>query len=246
MGMLRILSAALALVSPVWAEVVVATYNVENYLAVDRHVEGQWRPEYPKPEAEKAALRAVIRGRAPDVLALQEMGAAPYLEELRQDLRAEGLDYPFAIHLKGPDEHRYLAVLSRLVPEKVLEHPMVSFRFRGSETLSRRGVLELEFGSGTEAWTLYVVHLKSRWTVEPDDPRAEEFRVAEARAIRDLILRRYSNPQAARFLIVGDFNDAPRSRTLQAFLRRGGTEISRMVPAADSRGEVWTHFYARE
>ena len=37
----------------------VATWNVENYLPAARRVDGVFRPGYPKPEAEKAALRAV-------------------------------------------------------------------------------------------------------------------------------------------------------------------------------------------
>ena len=31
----------------------VASYNVHNYLSMDRIVEGRWRPDYPKPEKEK-------------------------------------------------------------------------------------------------------------------------------------------------------------------------------------------------
>ena len=71
--------------------ITIATYNVENYVATDRRVAGVYRPAYPKPETAKQALRAVIRALDADVLALQEMGPAPYLEELRRDLRKEGV-----------------------------------------------------------------------------------------------------------------------------------------------------------
>lgn len=67
-----------------------ATYNVENYGPAKRVTEAGYRKDYPKPEAEKAALRTVLRGINADVLVLQEMGGAVYLEELRRDLKAEG------------------------------------------------------------------------------------------------------------------------------------------------------------
>ena len=77
----------LALAAALGAETLtVATFNVENYTLADRMVEGVFRQEYPKPEAEKAAVRRVIRAIRPDVLALQEMGAAPFLEVLQRDL----------------------------------------------------------------------------------------------------------------------------------------------------------------
>ena len=60
----------------------VGAYNVENYTLADRMVDGVYRKAYPKPEAEKQALRESIRGFAPDILALEEMGGPPFLAEL--------------------------------------------------------------------------------------------------------------------------------------------------------------------
>ena len=55
----------------------VATYNLENYLSTDRMVEGTYHHDYPKPETEKTALRAVIKSLNADVIAFQEMGSLP-------------------------------------------------------------------------------------------------------------------------------------------------------------------------
>lgn len=74
----------------------VATYNIENYGPADRMTDAGFRKDYPKPEGEKRALRAVIRALNADILVLQEMGGQPYLDELRRDLKSEGLDYPHA------------------------------------------------------------------------------------------------------------------------------------------------------
>ena len=51
---------------------------------------------------------------------------------------------------------------------------------------------------------------------------------------------------AARFIILGEFNDSKASKPLQYLTRRGETEIASVLPASDSHGEVWTEFYARE
>mgnify|MGYP001603107197 CR=1 FL=1 len=81
----------------------VATYNVENYTSANRMTEAGYRQGYPKPEAEKDALRTVIRGLRADILVLQEMGPRPYLDEFQRDLKRDGCDYPQAILLEGAD-----------------------------------------------------------------------------------------------------------------------------------------------
>ena len=82
--------------APAVRSLTIATYNVENYTVADRLVEDVYRKDYPKPEAEKAALRRVIHQLDADVLALQEVGGDAFLSELRRDLLSEGLDYPYA------------------------------------------------------------------------------------------------------------------------------------------------------
>jgi len=94
----------------------VATYNVQNYTLADRRVADGFRPDYPKPEAEKAALRAVIRALDADVIALQEIGGPAFLAELRRDLASEGVSYPYGEALLAADEARGLGVLPKFVP----------------------------------------------------------------------------------------------------------------------------------
>ena len=38
----------------------IASYNLRNYLIMDRLVEGQWMKNYPKPEAEKSIIQKKI------------------------------------------------------------------------------------------------------------------------------------------------------------------------------------------
>lgn len=224
----------------------IATYNVENYGTADRVIAAGYRRDYPKPEAAKAALRAVIRAVAVDVLILQEMGGPAYLEELRRDLRAEGLDYAFGLVLDGDDENRHLAVLARQQPIAVTPHADLTFRYRGGEGRLKRGLLELTLATSAGQVTVWGLHLKSRFTDHPDDPMSAKRRAGEATAIRDLILARNPDPTAARFVILGDFNDGRTSQAVRFMGKRGKTTIADLLPATDSRGETWTYAYRKE
>lgn len=224
----------------------IATYNVENYGPANRMTADGYREAYPKPEAEKAALRTVIRGLNADVLFLQEMGPRPYLDELQRDLRAEGMEYPVAELAEAADADRHVAVLSKRPLKQLATHAALEFRYFGGRERVKRGLLEATLATAAGDLTIFAVHLKSRYTDRADDPGSAIRRGSEATAIRDFVLRRFPRPAEAEFLILGDCNDGRASRPLAYLQKRGSTEIAKLLPAADSRGEVWTHFYRRE
>ncbi len=221
----------------------VAAYNVQNWNSCDRLVEGVYRMGYPKPEIEKAAVVANIVALRPDVLALEEMGPQEYLDELQHRLRVSGVVYPYAALLKGPDSARHLALLSK-VPFEVFHFRALKLKYFDEERRVCRGLLEARFSSGAQAWRIFVVHLKSRASEREDDPQSEKLRIAEAQAIREQILR-VTEPETA-YLVVGDFNDAPRSSALKRFLQKGSRTLALMLPLEDSRGEMWTHRWEKE
>lgn len=219
----------------------VATLNVRNYLLEDRMVPDLgYRTGYPKPESEKEALRSVFMEVQPDIAALQEMGGRAFLGELQRDLRSAGLNYPHGIVLEAADPVRHLAVLSRFPPVAIHRHTDLSFPYRGERLPVKRGLLELQFGTGPAAWTLFVVHLKSRFSDRDDDPRSRDRRVGEAEAIRRRIIERVPVLPGGRFLVTGDFNDGPRSRAVRRFLTIGDRQISRIVAIGDDDGDRWT------
>lgn len=225
----------------------IATYNVENYTPANRTTgDGVYRKEYPKPEAEKEALRAVIRQMDADVVALQEIGGAAYLRELQRDLKSEGVDYPHAVTMEAADGDRMTAVLSRRAPSGVTKHADLVFKYFDGTEAVRRGLLEVRVPAAGGEVTLFVVHLKSRYTERADDSGAAIRRAGEAVAVRDRVLAVFPDPQTARFVIAGDFNDGRTARPVRAMLDRGKTRIAEWLPAADSRGHVWTHFFRRD
>jgi len=224
----------------------VASLNVCNYLLEDRWIDQVYRRDYPKPEAEKAALRQIIREVEPEILALQEMGPEPFLNELQRDLSIEGVVYPYRAWMQAEDPSRHLAILSKIPFHKVIRHVHLDFPYLGGRTGVKRGLLEAQFRSGKGIWSLFVVHLKSRYTSNEEDPESSVRREKEARAIRNLIRQRKEDGGIYGFLVAGDFNDHPVSAPLRRFLEISGNPFCGMVHAADSRGELWTYFNRKQ
>ena len=225
-----------------------ATYNLKNYLSKDRLIEGFWRQQYPKPEHEKRIVRAIIKEVSADIIALQELGDISYLEELRSDLKLDGLYYPYLVHMKGEDDLRHLGILSKIEPIEVHKHSDLNFKYYDERLFVRRGLLEVVFDhpSGLNKFRLFVVHLKSKLSSTKIDPKSELRRVREAEACRDRILERTSESKEGLFIIAGDFNDHPGSSSFRRFESKGNTNISEFLYSSDSRGELWTYFYEKE
>jgi endonuclease/exonuclease/phosphatase family metal-dependent hydrolase len=224
----------------------VATYNVENYGPADRMTEAGFRKDYPKPEAEKTALRSVIRALGADVLVMQEMGGQPYLDELRRDLKADGLDYPHQALAAAADADRHVAILAKRPLKGVTTHTDLTFTYFGAKETVKRGLLEATIATAAGDVTIFAVHLKSRFTDREDDPMSAVRRAAEATAVRDRVLKRFPAPAEGRFIVLGDCNDSRTSKAATFLQKRGKTGITVLLPAADSRGEAWTHAYRKE
>jgi endonuclease/exonuclease/phosphatase family metal-dependent hydrolase len=230
------------------APLTIATYNIANYTLTGRIVEGIYMRGYPKTEKEKTALRAVIKALDADILALQEMGTQPFLNELLRDLKTEGVDYPHAQLIEAADTDRHVAVLSRRPFTTVRKHTDLTFKYFDATERVKRGLLEVHVKTGAGDLALFIVHLKSRLTDRKDDPESVQRRLAEAQAVRDRVLLVYPKPAGnpdARFMILGDFNDIRANPPLQRLVKQGRVEITQALRATDSRGEVWTHFYEK-
>lgn len=233
-----------------WGESLrIATYNLGNYNETGRTVDDRWLPDYPKPEAEKRALRRVILTARPDVLAIQEIGSPEFLEELRLDLQAQGLDFSHSAHMTAVDGTRNTAVLSRIPFRFVARHHDLNFKYFEKRERVKRGLMEIELAIGEESLDsllLFVVHLKSRLSRDAKDTESKKRRIGEAQACRNYIVERTIKKGHTYYCIAGDFNDHPDSSTLQRFCKRGDLRIGHRLQAYDERGEVWTHFLARK
>ncbi len=223
----------------------VATYNLRNYLELDRWVDGHYRQNYPKPEAEKEALRKVIVSANPDVLVVQEMGQIEFLKELQADLRQDGLDYPFIYLAEASDSKRHVALLSRFKPTVTHTHKDLFTHYFGKDIAVKRGLMEVEFETAEIRWKIYGIHLKSRWSDVDKDPESAIRRRAESLAVRKRIIQ-MTQEEDLPFLVLGDLNDVKNSAAVRLLQKKGNTQICTALECVDLRDEKWTHYYAKE
>ena len=68
------------------------SFNLKNWLTMERYSKGKKLPGRMKPDEEKAAVVATIIAAEPDVLGVSEIGTQVDLEDLRNRLTAAGCD----------------------------------------------------------------------------------------------------------------------------------------------------------
>ena len=230
----------------------VATYNLESYTAAPKGS----RPA--KSDASKAKVRESLRALSADVLALQEVGGAEALDELRASLKGEGLDYPHVEHVTGWDTNIQVAVLSRFPIVARRSHTQDSFLLNGRRFRLTRGIGEVDIQvSDKYSFTLLAAHLKSRRAAAEADE--SDIREQEALVLREKIDARLRADPNANLVVVGDLNDVKDSGATRAIIGKGRSALvdtrpaernGDSEPAARSRGAArtitWTHFYAKE
>jgi len=229
----------------------VATFNVESYL--DAPVESRQA----KPLESRAKVKESILVMRPDVIALQELGGASALTELRESLQRDGLALPHWELLSATDTNIHLAVLSRFPFTASRLYTNESFLLNGRRFHISRGIAEIDIAvNPAYSFTLIAAHLKSKRA----SPEAEEseLRLEEARILREKIDARLEANPELNLVVLGDFNDTIDSPPLRTVIGRGKTKLVDTRPAegrsdsADGNGTrqrrsvTWTHFYSKD
>lgn len=230
----------------------VATFNLENYLL---HSVGGRRA---KSAQARAAVRECIKAINADVLALQEVGGIEALEELRQSLKADGLDYPYWELVNGYDTNVHVAVLSRFPLTMRRPHTNDTYLLGGKRFTVRRGFADVDVKvTDTYSFTLISAHLKSRQTV-PEADQAE-MRLEEAIILRRKIEERFAVNPDTNLVVLGDFNDTKDSRPIRRLIGQDRFRLIDTRPAESGppgtntatapdqlRAVTWTYFYAKQ
>ncbi len=219
-------------------EISVATWNLRRYALDDRDGDGQAND--PKPEAERAAVAAVLARVSPDVLAVQEIGNPAVLQEFLYRLREAGLDYPHVEYPgTGVPESRQ-ALLSRLPVVGRRAHADDAYTIGERRVRVLRAFIDVDLETpGGYRFRVLAVHLKSK-TFHPLGQT--EMRRSEARLLARHVRRALADDPEARLVVLGDFNDAPDSAPLRALLE-GEPPPLRDPRPADPFGDVWTYFF---
>lgn len=218
-------------------------YNVENWLTMDRYVDGKPLKSAPKPDPEKQAVVELLTRHTPDVLGLCEIGDAADLAEIQEKLKAAGLDLPHSHFTGGADPTRHLGLLSRFPIISTAKPAEMQFQLQGNTMAMNRGILDATIQAREKTYRFIGVHLKSKRDTEMGDQEA--IRLAEARLLRrhvDSILK--SDPEA-RLVVYGDLNDTRATRVVKMVTGNyNDPGYLTAIPAKDSNEHAWTHHWA--
>jgi len=221
------------------------TYNVKNWLIMDRVVDHKIVQKIPKPDSEKKAVIRILANNSPDVVGLCEIGETTDLTELRNDLKTAGLDLPHFQYTGGSDPVRHLGLLSRFPITATAQPAETEFHMKGQTFAINRGILDATIEARGKSYRFIGIHLKSRREIADADQ--EEMRINEARLVRrhlDTILKTDAD---TRLLVYGDFNDTRPSTAFKTITgNTGDPDFLTAVPFKDSHGEAWTHYWASQ
>ncbi len=220
-------------------------WNLKNYLAMERRVEGEVVPDAPKPEDEIEAVIATLSEARPDILGVCELGDPSYLDDLRERLAARGIELPHTeLVISADGWNRNLALLSRF--------PIVSRESRNDLTYLigqtrfpiQRGFLDVTLAIN-DSYRLRCVgiHLKSKREI-PEADQAE-MRRNEAHLVRQHIDSILERQPGANLVVYGDFNDTPNEPPVRSIRGRFGSDDYLVdLRPADPFGFRWTHYWS--
>lgn len=238
----------LSTLSPVIAgdePVSVAFYNLKNYLAMDRRVDGELVLDAPKPDREIKHLIEGISAIQPDILGVCEIGDPSYVKDLQDRLKKAGMDLPHTELLRSKSGFdRNLAIFSRFPIVASNSRDDYTYRIYDEKFPFQRGVLDTTIQVNKNyALRCVVLHLKSKREVPEADQ--SEMRLNEAQLARAHLDKIFQNAPDTNLIVMGDFNDyrneAPM-KTLQGFF--GGRGYLSSLTLSDQYGFRWTHHWS--
>ena len=219
------------------------SYNLKNYLKMQRFVQGTRTEDVGKPTAEVEAVIRFLVDIHPDILGVCEIGTENDLADLQSRLKEEGLDLPHAEHAHGGDPSRSLALLSRF--PIVATHSQQDLKYQIDDQMFavNRGFLDatVELKKGFQLRCVGV-HLKSKREV----PEADEMlmRRNEAHLLRQHLEGILKEDPSSRIAVYGDFNENRNGAPIVEIEGVPGMDLSMMdITLKDTRGQTWTHYW---
>lgn len=222
--------------------IVVATYNLENYVGAEPVEGGAGRRGKPKSEKSIEAVIRIVKEINPDILGVCEMGSPERFEDFKRRLADAGLGYVDFEYVQAADPDRHLALVSRfpIVARQSLSD--VPFELNGQPEKVRRGFLDVTIQVAPDYVLRMVgVHLKSKLAAAEGEALIRRHEAQQLRRHVEKILT--TDPQA-NLVCYGDFNDT-RDQPIFAAVSgvRGTATYLDDLPAKDGFGDRWTHYW---
>ncbi len=220
-------------------------YNLKNYLAMERRLNGEIVEAAPKPESEIAPLIEGLLAMAPDILGVCEIGDESFVKDLQSRLKAGGIDLPHTeIVTDSAGWNRNLALLSRFPIIARQSRDDYTYVLDGTKHAFQRGILDVKLAINPQYHLRYLgLHLKSKREVPEGDETL--MRLNEARLARQHIDRILEAEPGTNLIVAGDLNDlrieAP-VKTLQGSF--GQPDYLSSLTLSDQFGFHWTHYWS--
>ncbi|HEX8371741.1 MAG TPA: endonuclease/exonuclease/phosphatase family protein [Chthoniobacterales bacterium] len=217
-------------------------YNVQNYVRMNRAIEGKQVANAPKPENEIEALISIIAAEKPDIIGVSEMGAPAEFEDFLARLKRAGLDYPHTEHVVAYDQERHLALASRFPISARDSQKNLSFDLNGKKQYYKRGILDVTIDVSPAFQLRFLgTHLKSKREV-PEDQAL--LRRAEAHLLRLHAKNILEKAPDTKLLLYGDLNDTINEAPIREIMGSNKMpDYLSPIYLADDDNEKWTHFW---
>lgn len=196
----------------------IASYNVLNLF--DKVDDPDKRDEgtHPKSKSSETALADVIEDSNADIIALQEV---ENIEILTQFRNSNGLkdDYPHLVLVEGNDGRGIdVALLSKHPIKNVESHKDEVFPVEGQEDRGfLRDLLQADIDIPDYGPVRFFLN---HFASKRGGKRADKMREAEAKAAREIIKRETQDFPSQKYVIMGDFNDKPDSKSVQILTQK--------------------------
>jgi len=222
--------------------IVVATYNLENYVSAEPVEGGPSRRGKAKTEKAIDAVIRIVKEINPDILGVCEMGSPERFEHFKKRLADAGLSYTDSEYVQAADADRHLALVSRFPIVARNSQADVPFELNGQPEKVRRGFLDVTIQVAPDYQIRMVgVHLKSKLAVAEGEAL---IRRHEAQQLRRHVEKVLVADPAVNLVCYGDFNDTkeqPMFSTVTGI--RGTPTYLDDLPAMDELGDMWTHYW---
>jgi predicted extracellular nuclease len=224
-------------------EIVVASYNVQNYWLGGSASEHPLVDEPAKPEIAIAAVIKVLNRIKPDIVGLIEIGDESMLADLQRRLKEAGLDYSYREWVQGADEVRHISLLSKFPIVERNSRDQVHLELDGQAVQMNRGILDVTVAVNPHyRLRLVGAHLKSRREV-PEYDQAR-MRAKEARHLRAHLDQILETSPDANLMLFGDLNDTKNEYPIRQIIGLRGTPGYMMdLWLQDTRDERWTYYW---
>lgn len=223
--------------------VIFCSYNLKNWLQMQRSFGAEEQPPIPKPDKEKTKVIEFLNTIQPDILGVCEIGTLNDLKELQNRLKDVGIDLPHLEHSRGADLTRSLGLLSRYPITARKSQSRLHYQIGAQTFPMQRGILDVTVRLNDDLEVRFLgVHFKSKRAI----PEADEslMRRNEAHLLREHLDQIFQYEPTAKVVCYGDFNEHRNEPSISEIIgSRARPGHMADLHIKDAQGQSWTHFW---